>query len=170
MFFVSFGVAIFDFSSDPKTQQIGSYVAFISILLYLLAFSIGLGATPWTVNSEIYPLNLRGAGNSASTFGNWFSNFLVSESFLTVTHSKLGTVLTFAAIASICILGWFFVYKMIPETKGKTFEEIQNEILSKSHNSPLKHKKIEKELILDTDDEGLEGIDEKAKNINLSKI
>ena len=57
---------------------IGGWFCFISILFYLAFFSIGMGATPWTVNSEIYPLHLRGMGNSCSTFSNWASNYVVA--------------------------------------------------------------------------------------------
>lgn len=46
--------------------------------------------TPWTVNSEIYPLNLRGVGNSLSTFSNWVSNWALSAIFLTATEGSLG--------------------------------------------------------------------------------
>lgn len=48
------------------------------IILYLSFYSIGLGNTPWTVNSEIYPLHLRGVGISVSTTVNWVSNYCIS--------------------------------------------------------------------------------------------
>jgi hypothetical protein len=56
----------------------GSWISMTGILLYLAGFSVGMGGTPWTVNSEIYPLHLRGVGNSVSTTGNWVSNYVVS--------------------------------------------------------------------------------------------
>jgi MFS transporter, SP family, galactose:H+ symporter len=60
------------------------WLAASGIFLYLLSFSIGMGSTPWTVNSEIYPLHLRGIGNSIVATTNWVSNFTVSIFFLTL--------------------------------------------------------------------------------------
>jgi hypothetical protein len=56
----------------------GKWVSLSGILLYLVFFSISLGPIPWTVNSEIYPLHLRGVGNSLATTVNWVSNYAVS--------------------------------------------------------------------------------------------
>lgn len=98
------------------------------ILLYLVFFSISLGPIPWTVNSEIYPLHLRGAGNSLATTVNWVSNYAVSQVFLLVTTTALGQVLTFAFVALCCLGAWVFVYKLLPETKGRSIESIVHEL------------------------------------------
>lgn len=91
-------------------------------MLYLAFFSIGLGNTPWTVNSEIYPLHLRGVGMSLATTTNWVSNYIISQLFLTLTSSSVGKVVTFACIAVFCVFAWLFVYYLLPETKGKSIE------------------------------------------------
>lgn len=62
----------------------------IGIMLYLAFFSIGLGCTPWTVNSEIYPLHVRGVGICISTTANWIANYAVAQLFLTMTATELG--------------------------------------------------------------------------------
>lgn len=98
------------------------------ILLYLVFFSISLGPIPWTVNSEIYPLHLRGVGNSLATTVNWVSNYAVSQVFLLVTQESTGQVITFEFIAACCVGTWFFVYKLLPETKGRSIESIVNEL------------------------------------------
>ena len=72
----------------------GKWVAAVAIFIYMAFFSVGMGATPWTVNSEIYPLHLRGIGNSMATFGNWASNYVISEVFLTATDSEIGQVIS----------------------------------------------------------------------------
>lgn len=74
-------------------HKFGGWVAVFAICLYLLFFSIGMGPTPWTVNSEIYPLHLRGIGNSMSTLGNWLGNYIISAVFLSATETKIGEVL-----------------------------------------------------------------------------
>jgi SP family myo-inositol transporter-like MFS transporter 13 len=100
----------------------------MAIILYLTFFSISLGPIPWAVNSEIYPLHLRSLGNSVSTTVNWLSNFIVSQFFLSVTTTTIGQSLTFAGIGLCCAGTWWFVRKFVPETKGKSIEEIVNEI------------------------------------------
>lgn len=97
-------------------------------MLYLAFFSVGLGSTPWTVNSEIYPLHLRGVGNSISTTGNWVSNYCISQLFLTITKTTVGRVVTFACISLFCAMAWVFIYKLLPETKGKPIEQIVDEL------------------------------------------
>lgn len=85
---ISAGLGIFNFNEPKSTNaEIGSWVALSGILLYLAFFSIGMGCTPWTVNSEIYPLYLRGCGLSISTTANWITNYFVSQLFLTLTSS-----------------------------------------------------------------------------------
>lgn len=70
----------------------GQWLAIFSMGWYIISFSVGLASTPWTVNSEVYPLHLRGIGNSLSTFGNWFANYFISAFFLTATDTTLGQV------------------------------------------------------------------------------
>ena len=106
----------------------GKWITLVGILLYLVFFSISLGPIPWTVNSEIYPLHLRGAGNSLATTVNWVSNYAVSQVFLLVTTTALGQVLTFVFISVCCVGTWYFVYRLLPETKGRRIESIVAEL------------------------------------------
>ena len=60
----------------------GSYIAFLGILIFLIAFSVGMNAIVWTVNAEIYPLHVIGTATSLSTTTNWIANFAVASLFL----------------------------------------------------------------------------------------
>mmetsp|Transcript_14418 Transcript_14418/g.14382 ORF Transcript_14418/g.14382 Transcript_14418/m.14382 type:complete len:81 (+) Transcript_14418:828-1070(+) len=62
MGFIGLGMGLRNHTNETQNlaQQFGKWFAASGIFLYLLAFSIGMGPTPWTVNSEIYPLHLRG--------------------------------------------------------------------------------------------------------------
>ncbi len=96
----------------------------ISLMGFVSFFAIGLGSVSWLINSEIYPMHIRGKANGIATFANWISNYLVATSFLSLVHN-LGQGLTFLIFAIICLFALIFSIKKIPETKGKTFLEIQ---------------------------------------------
>ena len=86
---------------------------------------MSLGPVTWLILSEIFPLGIRGRAMGIATFVNWVCNYLVSLTFLTLLES-LGSSATFWLYGAVCIGGLWFVFKQVPETKGKTFEEIQN--------------------------------------------
>lgn len=147
MWFIAGSYALIGFGGYDVT---GGWLCFIFILIYLAFFSIGMGATPWAVNSEIYPLHLRGIGNSCATFSNWASNYMVAQVFLTATKTATGRVITFFAIGAFCTAAWIFVYKLLPETKGKSFEEIVDELCPEAKNK-VGHQKFKNETTTDTD-------------------
>jgi MFS family permease len=74
--------------------------------------------------SEIYPLKIRGRAMAVATVMNWSSNLLVALTFLSLLHS-VGRAGTFWLYAVTGVLAWIFVYRMVPETKGKTLEQIE---------------------------------------------
>lgn len=84
-------------SGDPLSgsgEQGKIWSVFAAICVYLLVFSIGVGSTPWTYCSEIFPLSVRGVAASVTTSTNWLANFAVSVTFLTVVN-RLGVVGSF---------------------------------------------------------------------------
>ena len=99
--------------------------------MFLLCFSIGVSSTPWTINSEIYPLHVIGTANSIATTCNWVANFTVASMFLESTGTPLGSVLTYVLLAGFSIFAWIFVYLMVPETAQKDIKEILGIILKK---------------------------------------
>ncbi|HET7479493.1 MAG TPA: sugar porter family MFS transporter [Rubrobacteraceae bacterium] len=101
-------------------------LATICLALYIASFAISLGPVFWLMISEIYPLNIRGKAMSVASLANWGSNFLVALTFpvLLATFGGAGSFWLFAVLG---IVAWFFVYFWVPETKGKTLEEIEAE-------------------------------------------
>ena len=90
----------------------------VAILLYLAFFSIGMSSTPWTVNSEIYPMHLVGTAVSLATATNWLSNFTVSSLFLTSMESDGGKIWTWLILAAFAVAAFIFILLMLPETAG----------------------------------------------------
>ena len=103
----------------------GGLMALIGLLSYVAFFALSLGPVAWLIISEIYPLGIRGRAMGIATFSNWVANYFVSLTFLTLIDI-LGPSNTFWLYAIICFLGLWFVIKFVPETKGKTLEQIQH--------------------------------------------
>lgn len=108
-------------------KQLSSSVGDIavgSLVVYVACFAFGLGPVFWLLISEIYPLAVRGAAMSAATVANWAMNLGVAVTFLTLVDA-VGHSATFWIYAAITVCAWFFIYKLVPETKGKTLEQIE---------------------------------------------
>jgi SP family galactose:H+ symporter-like MFS transporter len=101
-----------------------AWIAVICLMGYVASFAIGLGPIFWLLIAEIYPLKIRGlAEGTAATF-NWASNLIVSLTFLTLVE-KLGASSTFLLYAAASVASWLFAYYFVPETKGRTLEQIE---------------------------------------------
>lgn len=120
----------------PKLSGSLGWIAVISLMVYVGSFAVGLGPVFWLLLSEIYPLNIRGRAMSVGTVANWGANLLVAVSFLTLTHS-LGKPVTFWLFGGISIAAWCFAYFLVPETKGKTLEQIEAHFRSGKHPRAL---------------------------------
>ena len=101
-----------------------AWIAVICLMGYVASFAISLGPIFWLLIAEIYPLKIRGlAEGTAATF-NWASNLVVSLTFLTLVE-KLGASSTFFLYALASVASWIFAYYFVPETKGRTLEQIE---------------------------------------------
>ncbi|KAM2631840.1 hypothetical protein TB1_030563 [Malus domestica] len=96
------------------------------ILIFIGSFSIGMGAVPWVIMSEIFPINIKGQAGSLTTLVNWVGAWLCSYTFnFLMSWNSYGTFLLYAVINVLAVL---FVIAVVPQTKGKTLEQIQGEI------------------------------------------
>ncbi|OVA11413.1 Sugar/inositol transporter [Macleaya cordata] len=101
-------------------------LALAGVLIYIASFSIGTGPVPWVIMSEIFPINVKGVAGSLVTLVNWFGAWAVSYTFnFLMSWSSSGTFFLYSGVCAITIL---FVAKIVPETKGRTLEEIQASI------------------------------------------
>jgi SP family galactose:H+ symporter-like MFS transporter len=100
-------------------------LATIGLMVYVASFAIGLGPVFWLLVSEIYPLKVRGLAMSIASEANWGSNLIVALTFLTLIQF-IGRSGTFWFYAVIGAFAFVFAYLLVPETKGRTLEEIEN--------------------------------------------
>ena len=104
----------------------GAPAAFIlgSILVYVSFFALGMGPGPWLIISEIFPTKIRGRAASVATSALWSGTLVVTFTFLSLVNA-LGLAGTFAIYGTLSFICLFYIWKSVPETKGKTLEEIQ---------------------------------------------
>ncbi|MDQ8039842.1 MAG: MFS transporter, partial [Rickettsiella sp.] len=103
------------------------WVAVGSMVIYIASFAMSLGPIMWLIISEIFPLNVRGVGASLAISASWGFNMIVALTFLTLIQ-LMGPSHTFWLYAFLCILGWLFVYFIVPETKGCSLEQIEQNL------------------------------------------
>ncbi|KAK3200382.1 hypothetical protein Dsin_023797 [Dipteronia sinensis] len=106
--------------------DIAPTVAVVGVMVYIGSFSVGAGPVPWVIMSEIFPINVKGTAGSLVTLVNWFGSWAVSYSFFYLfTWSSWGV---FFLYAFVCVMAILFTIVLVPETKGRTLEEIQASI------------------------------------------
>ena len=112
------------FSLKDTAGMLG-WVSAGSLMLYVGSFAIGMGPVFWLLIAEIYPLKVRGLAMSVAAVFNWGANLIVGMTFLSMINA-LGQSGTFWLFGAMGIITWLFVWFMVPETKGRTLEEIES--------------------------------------------
>ena len=114
------------FVTDDLTT--GTQWLIVICLLAYIAFNGGsLSVVVWLIGSEVFPRAVRSSAMALSTIGLWVSNLLVSMTALTLTET-IGRSGMFWLYAAIGVLSWVFVYRYVPETKGRSLEQIERSL------------------------------------------
>jgi predicted MFS family arabinose efflux permease len=92
-------------------------------MAYIVFFAFSLGPIVWLMISEIFPYRVRGPAIAVSTAANWAANFLVASSFPAL-RADFGSSATFFVYAALGVATIAFVVAKVPETRGRTLEEI----------------------------------------------
>lgn len=121
----AFGVALSNIVAVP------SIVPVVSIMLYSACFMFSWGPICWVLISEIFPNTIRGAAVAIAVAFQWIFNFIVSSTFVPMYNMRLGEMgdrfghmFVYLLYGVICMVAAVFVWRLVPETKGKSLEDM----------------------------------------------
>ncbi|CAI7645826.1 unnamed protein product [Penicillium viridicatum] len=134
------------YSVDWPSHKAEGWTSVAFLLFYMLAFGATWGPIPWAMPSEIFPSSLRAKGVALSTCSNWLNNFIIG--LITpplVQDTGYGAYVFFAVF---CLLAGMWTYFFVPETKGRTLEQMDHVFKdTSSEEEKAKRRVIEAELI-----------------------
>lgn len=103
------------------------WLPLVSLLIYVLGFSLGLGPIPWLMMGEILPSRIRGPAASLATAFNWTCTFIVTKTFVNII-SLIGPHGTFWLFAGIVLISIIFIVLWVPETQGQSLQDIEAQL------------------------------------------
>lgn len=112
------------------SEAFSGYLILSLILVYIAFFSMAMGPVVWVILSEIFPTRVRGGAMAIATVFLWLADFAVTLTF-PVIADRLNESAAFWFYAAMCGVAFFFILLVLPETKGKTLEDIEKRWLSR---------------------------------------
>lgn len=106
----------------------------VVLCLYIAAFAASLGLGLWLINSEVYPTPVRGKAASLGSTAHWLLDLVIALNVLTIV-GVIGASGLFAIFAVFALAGLAFLWRRLPETRGKSLEQINNELQGRPHRS-----------------------------------
>ena len=113
-------------------QQVGSHtlshisaLPIVGVMGFNILYAVGLGNIPYILQAELFPINVKATASSIATMLACVLNFFITKMYQNVKNN-FGLYTVFWAFASIGYIGILFIYFYVPETKGKTLEEVQD--------------------------------------------
>lgn len=114
-----------------NVTAVAPVVPVVSIMVYSASFMFSWGPVCWVLISEIFPNTIRSAAVAIAVAFQWIFNFIVSSTFVPLYNMRMGEMgdrfghfFVYAMYGVICVLAAMFVYRLVPETKGKTLEDM----------------------------------------------
>ena len=114
-----------------NVMTLPAWIAPLSIMIYSACFMFSWGPICWVYISELFPNTIRSQATAIAVAFQWIFNFIVSSTFVPMYNMKLGTMgdsfghfFAYALYGLVCIIAALFVWRLVPETKGKTLEDM----------------------------------------------
>jgi sugar porter (SP) family MFS transporter len=128
MLFGSIGLAVvYLLLGSAYFFQLSGLPVLMLVIIAIAIYAMSLAPITWVVLSEIFPNRIRGVAMSIATFALWIACFLLTFTF-PILNKSLGSYGTFWVYSAICFAGYLFIKNKLPETKGKSLEEIEKEL------------------------------------------
>lgn len=132
MLFGSIGLAlVYALLGGAYYFEFNGLPVLILVIVAIAIYAMSLAPITWVVLSEIFPNRLRGVAMSIAIFSLWIASFILTFTF-PILNDLLGSYGTFWVYSGICVLGFLFIKSKLPETKGKSLEEIEFELSNKT--------------------------------------
>uniref|UniRef100_A0A6G1SA25 Facilitated trehalose transporter Tret1 n=1 Tax=Aceria tosichella TaxID=561515 RepID=A0A6G1SA25_9ACAR len=128
-------------STDVAFQRDYAWISLASLIVFVVAFSLGFGPVPWMMIPELSSTRVRSMVASLATAFNWTCVYIVTAAVKSMI-SSLGDAATYWIFASICAVSCIFVYFALPETKGRSAEQIQVELLGEPAAQDVRSQKL----------------------------
>ncbi|AZZ60830.1 sugar porter family MFS transporter [Oenococcus sp. UCMA 16435] len=127
------GISLFvmSFAMKYSGSSAAAVIALVALTIYIAFFSATWGPVMWVMIGEVFPLNIRGLGNSFSSVINWAANLAVSLTFPSLLDF-FGTGSLFIGYGALCFLSIWFVHSEVFETRNRSLEEIEATLRSKA--------------------------------------
>lgn len=121
---ISLGVFFYIADNDKELAETLGWLPLTSLCIYLIAFAIGYGPVPWLMLSEVYSKEYNAIASPITGSFNWLLAFIITVTFGSIS-AAIGIGQTFWIFAGLSALGTIFTFLLIPETKGKSMNDIQ---------------------------------------------
>jgi MFS family permease len=131
---IGMGVSLFIMSFAMKfsgQSQAAAVICVIALTIYIAFFSATWGPVMWVMIGEVFPLNIRGLGNSFSSVINWTANMIVSLTFPPLLDF-FGTGSLFIGYGVLCFVAIWFVHSKVFETRNRSLEDIEETLRKRS--------------------------------------
>jgi len=112
------------------TREFMGYSVMICLIIFIAFFALSQGAVIWVFMAEIFPNSVRSKGQTLGSSTHWIMAWLISWTFpVLVQSSEFGGAFAFAIFAAVAVLQLIFAWRIMPETKGKSLEQIQSLVI-----------------------------------------
>ncbi|GBP40552.1 Facilitated trehalose transporter Tret1 [Eumeta japonica] len=120
--------------ANESTLNAIKFLPLAGIIGFNILYAIGIGNIPYVMQAELFPINVKAAASSAATMSACVFSFTVAKCYQGVKDA-FGHYTVFWSYATVAYLGIFFVYFCVPETKGKTLEEVQDNLQAERYEA-----------------------------------
>lgn len=132
-------LGLYFYLSDETDTDVGviSWLPVLTLVLYIILYNCGFGPLPWAVMGELFPSNVKSAASSMTASICWLLGFILTKFFTSVSDA-IHLWGSFWLFAGLCVVAAVFTMVYVPETKGKSLQEIQNILSGEEDRSAKK--------------------------------